>query len=98
MTTAIQARENEAIDMALISLDQTLSEHGLHHERIPATATEPAEEVGFEVFYDEQTDSVVVESPSERFTFPLLEGEVPVQTIERWIANYAAEALVYIPF
>lgn len=99
MTTATQTRESqELIEMHLISLDKTLIEKGLHREWLPATATEPGEEIGFEVYHDEQTDSVVIASHHEHHVFPLVDGAVPMDKIERWINDYAAEAWNDIPF
>lgn len=99
MTTATQTKaDQETIDLDLIYLDQALAQAGIQRTRLTATATEPAEELGFEVYYDESIDSVVVESPSEQFKFPLIDGKVPIWKIERWINDYTAEALVYIPF
>lgn len=98
MTISMRATEAPTYDDDLIHLDRLLHEMHLNRERIPATATEPSEYVGFEVYYDSQTDQIVIESPTEQFKFPIEDGLAPLDKIERWLKDYEAEALVYIPF
>lgn len=93
MTTATLERHTQAdIDETIFAIDVMLHERGLQRQTLPATATEPAEEVGFAVEYD---NGDITLSTTHETVARFLFHRSTYRTVEDWIDAYQMQA---IPF
>ena len=95
MTTATTERHTQAeIDETIFAIGVLLCERGLNRQTLPSTATEPAEEVGFAVEYDDRDGDIVLSTTHEtvaRFLF----HRSTYRQVEDWIDAYQMQAISF---
>jgi len=93
-TTQIQGRPRlTQIEQRITDIELMLEAAGMGWDRLPATATEPAEEIGLSVGYDHKSGMIEIGTTHEVLTSFAV--ETPIAEIRAWIVEQSEKAMCF---